>query len=470
MRRTFIGVVATALSLFVLPMASAAQEIRLSGSLEAEGPIQVGFLTVMVEAAAAETEFLTGEANDFAFSIPSTEPVLVLIATGSGRMQPFYLEPGADVRLEHVGEGDEARLQVSGPGSEGPALMLGGAYEEAWKERLTMLSGATQAGPDRASFEEYLAMVDRAAQEMDEVVRNAGLSELYEQILLADNLPRKDRGRAWALDRYELTEAQAEAVHEANAADLLRYAEVPGAGHAMRYVESLGDLLDGMYLDLVRSIDGTTSPSGFYHFRRSAATTPALRDALSTELMYSLLRSDDYDRDMAELVEDFSRTATNAKARAFIEGFASKRGKLAPGTAAPALVAMQLDGTMLELTELEGRTVLMTVWGSWCYWSRDELPHLEALRQRMAETDPDIVFLNVGWDLEGPWREAIEEFGLGGTNVLSTEEIRAEWSMTGTPDFIVIGPGGTIVTTDTPRPSVDNGEALAEVLRATAGR
>ena len=147
MRRTFIGLIVTALPLFILPMASAAQDIRLSGSLGADGPIMVGFLTVKVEAAAEELEFLTGEANDFAFSVQATEPVLALVAAGRERLQPFYLEPGADVRLEHVGEGDDRRLEVTGVGSEGPAFMLGGAYEEAWKERLGMLSDATQEGP-----------------------------------------------------------------------------------------------------------------------------------------------------------------------------------------------------------------------------------------------------------------------------------------------------------------------------------
>jgi thiol-disulfide isomerase/thioredoxin len=468
MRHLCLGILAASLCLATLPESSSAQDIRVSGSLNADAPIEVGFLRVMVEAAASQTEFLTGEADDFAFSIPATEPVLALVAAGSERFQPFWLEPGADIRLERVGDGDNARLKVSGVGSEGPAFILSGGYEEPWKERLGALSAAAQQGPDEVSFEDYVSRVDRAAREMDALVRAAGLSELYEQILLVDNVARVNRARAWALDSLEPTEAEAESLEASATQDLLRQGEIPGAAYAIRYIEALGDLLDETYYETVQSIGGVTSPSGFYHFRRSVKATPALRDALVSEVMYSMLRSQDYTREIAELVEDFARTASTEDARTFIESTAALRQQLAPGAPAPALVATRRDGGTLDLTELHGRTVLLTVWGSWCPWSRGEMPYLEGLRQRMAETDPDIVFLNVGWDLEGPWREAIEEFGLGGTHVLSTEELRAAWSITGTPDFIVVAPDGTIVTSNAPRPSEDGGEALAEILRATA--
>ena len=53
------------------------------------------------------------------------------------------------------------------------------------------------------------------------------------------------------------------------------------------------------------------------------------------------------------------------------------------------MTAERLEGGQFDLADLRGRTVLVTVWGSWCPWSRQELPHLERLRQQMAKANRD---------------------------------------------------------------------------------
>jgi len=456
------------LAIFALPFQPAdasAQQLRLSGSLSEEGTVDVGVLRVMLEAAGQNMEMQSQPAGDFRISLDATSPVFVLMRTASRQFNPFWLEPGADVRFEESGEGEEATLQVTGEGAAGPALLVTGGYEETWKDHLQAAYARTEAGPGGMELARYLDDAAAVHLEMDVFVEDAGLSERYEQILLAENVARVNRIRAWATDILDDSpELQAE-IRSISRAALLARADAPGAAYAMRYVETLGDELDRTYWETVEALGGTAAPSGFYHFRRAATSSPALKDALALEVMASMLRSEDYTREVSELVEDFARTASSEHDRAFIEWAAAQRQQLAPGQAAPALVAEHVDGGQLGLADFEGRTVLLTVWGSWCPWSRGEMPHLEQLRRRMAETDPDVVFLNLGWDQDGPWRDAIEEFGLGGEHILSTEEIRSTWAVTGTPDFIVIAPDGTIVTTDAPRPSVDGGDALAAVLR-----
>lgn len=463
-RRRFTLLLASVFLLLHPAMASA-QQIRLSGSLSDEGEVGIGILRVMLEAAGRRMEMQSLPAQDFEVTLQSARPVLVLMRTESRRFNPFWLQPGADVKVESLNEGDQALIRVTGQGSAGPALLLTGGYEETWKARLEEASARSGAGPSAASIAQYLDDAEEVGLEMDAFVQDAGLSPMYEQILLAENVARVNRIRSWALDNLEPSPEMAATIRSRNLDALMARSDSPGAAHAIRYVEALGDELDRVYRETVMAVSGTTSPSGFYHFRRAATSSPELKDVLALEIMASMLRSDDYTREMSELVEDFARTTSSEESRAFIEWAAAQREQLAPGRAAPALVAEHVDGGQLDLEELRGRTVLLTVWGSWCYWSRQELPHLEELRARMAESDPDVVFVNLGWDQDGPWRDAIEEFGLGGENVLSTEEIRSSWDVTGTPDFIVIAPDGTIVTTDAPRPSQDGGDVLAAVLR-----
>ncbi|HKK52936.1 MAG TPA: hypothetical protein VKA74_15160, partial [Myxococcota bacterium] len=178
------------LAIFALPFQPAdasAQQIRLSGSLSEEGTVDVGVLRVMLEAAGQNMEMQSQPAGDFRISLDATSPVFVLMRTASRQFNPFWLEPGADVRFEESGEGEEATLQVTGEGAAGPALLVTGGYEETWKDHLQAAYARTEAGPGGMELARYLDDAAAVHLEMDVFVEDAGLSERYEQILLAEN-------------------------------------------------------------------------------------------------------------------------------------------------------------------------------------------------------------------------------------------------------------------------------------------
>lgn len=448
----------------------ALHQMRLSGSIASEETVTIGVLRVMTEAAARTVEFDTQSARSFELQVDADRPAVVLMQVGRRRLSPFWLEPGADVRLEGTAGEVGPDLQITGGGSSGPALILTGRYEERWKAHLRAAQGRLDGDGEAASVESLLAANDAASREMDALVKGAGLSQTYQEVLLAENASRADRMRAWIVDALEEDSPERARIQALRVSSLKEHASAPGAAYGLRFIESYGDQLDRVYRSAVRSVGGAFAPSGFYHFRRSADATPELRDALALDLMASLLRAEDHSRELDELVEDFCRNATTSEARAFIEGMAESSRSIAPGQQAPELIAETIDGGSIDLADLRGKAVLLTVWGSWCPWSMEQLPHLEAFRRRMAESDPDIAFVMLGWDQPKSWRNAVEKAGLGGVHLLSDEDIRTRWSLTGTPGFLFIAPDGTIVTRDAPRPGSDEGKALATLLRGQRRR
>lgn len=62
-----------------------------------------------------------------------------------------------------------------------------------------------------------------------------------------------------------------------------------------------------------------------------------------------------------------------------------------PGHLAPNFEWLEPDGSVVRLSDLRGRVVLMNYWATWCPPCRAEMPAL----QRVAQEEPDVVFLMV---------------------------------------------------------------------------
>ena len=66
--------------------------------------------------------------------------------------------------------------------------------------------------------------------------------------------------------------------------------------------------------------------------------------------------------------------------------------------AAPVLKLPDLDGKVHDLTDLQGKVVVVNFWATWCPPCRREMPSLERLRQRLADKGLAVVAVDVGED------------------------------------------------------------------------
>src|SRR5437879_13717402 len=80
------------------------------------------------------------------------------------------------------------------------------------------------------------------------------------------------------------------------------------------------------------------------------------------------------------------------------------------GSRAPELGLKDLEGTEITLAALEGTPAVLNFWFLACETCREELPHLQALRDQFSRDELEIIALNAH-DPEDAIRSAMEAGG-----------------------------------------------------------
>lgn len=73
--------------------------------------------------------------------------------------------------------------------------------------------------------------------------------------------------------------------------------------------------------------------------------------------------------------------------------------KLKPGQAAPDFAAQSIDGSPVNLADLQGKVVVMTFWSTRCAICHSEIPKLNQIAARYR--DKDVVFLALTMENNG---------------------------------------------------------------------
>jgi cytochrome c biogenesis protein CcmG, thiol:disulfide interchange protein DsbE len=124
-------------------------------------------------------------------------------------------------------------------------------------------------------------------------------------------------------------------------------------------------------------------------------------------------------------------------------GGAPRAGQV--GADAPDLAFATLDGAPLRLSDLEGRTVLLNFWASWCVPCRAELPALAAVAERRAEAGLTVVAVNFGEE-PATARAFLTRLDADLTAVLDPEGVAAAaFAVVNLPTSVLVGPDGRVI-------------------------
>ena len=123
----------------------------------------------------------------------------------------------------------------------------------------------------------------------------------------------------------------------------------------------------------------------------------------------------------------------------------SQSGPATIGQAAPDFKLTTYDGEQYQLSELEGKVVVLNFWASWCKPCEQEATDLEAA-WRYYQPQQQVIFLGVDWtDTEKKGLQYLEEFNITYPNGpdLGTR-ISQSYRISGVPETYIIDRSGIL--------------------------
>lgn len=141
--------------------------------------------------------------------------------------------------------------------------------------------------------------------------------------------------------------------------------------------------------------------------------------------------------------------------------------KLAPGKPAPDFEEMMPDSTMMKLSDLQGKVVLLDFWASWCGPCRRENPNVVSLYEKYKDKGFTVMSVSLDKD-RGPWLQAIEKDHLSWPYHVSdlkywSSKAAKLYGVSGIPFTVLIDRNGKIIGTKL------RGEELAKELERLLG-
>ena len=161
----------------------------------------------------------------------------------------------------------------------------------------------------------------------------------------------------------------------------------------------------------------------------------------------------------------------------FMSSKIAMRSQFVKGSISPTFTDYEnFAGGKTSLSDLNGKYVYLDIWATWCGPCIKEIPALKQIEKQFEGKNIQFISISVdeGRGYKGNaaeaykgWRKMIAQKELGGMQLIAdngfnSDFIRA-YKINGIPRFILIGPEGTIINADAPRPSSNQ---LVELFNA----
>jgi thiol-disulfide isomerase/thioredoxin len=189
---------------------------------------------------------------------------------------------------------------------------------------------------------------------------------------------------------------------------------------------------------------------------RGEITDPYIREALLYRFTRLLLETKG--KDTSQYYTDYLRDAIDPVNAASIRGIHEKLEKYKPGSPAPEFVYPDVQGEPVALSGMKGHYVYIDVWATWCGPCKAELPFLKEVETKYE--GQNIRFIGVSVDAAkdaDKWKKFVADNKLPGLQLMADHDFTSDFidalSITSIPRFILIDPGGKIVSENASRPS-----------------
>jgi thiol-disulfide isomerase/thioredoxin len=111
---------------------------------------------------------------------------------------------------------------------------------------------------------------------------------------------------------------------------------------------------------------------------------------------------------------------------------------------APALPSKDLNGRSHTLADYRGKVILVNFWATWCEPCRNEMPTIEALKEKLAGKPFVALAINVD-EPEARIRKFVAQTRLGLPVLLDPDKAATRaWSVRVLPASYLIGPDGRV--------------------------
>jgi len=157
-------------------------------------------------------------------------------------------------------------------------------------------------------------------------------------------------------------------------------------------------------------------------------------------------------------VSQFLNSAAPEELKTDLNQLILSRKGLSVGAAASDFSLMSNTGQQLRLSDLAGKFVYVDFWATWCAPCIAELKYVQKWKSTL--TDSSFVFLYISLDEEeSTWRQSIEKYLPNGFHVWGkgmNSEVAKAYGIRSLPNYFLIGPAGSFISTNPPRPSSGN--------------